>query len=253
MFKQLAFLPFVSGSEAVWMRESSSMKLGVCISISIPGHKHMDFKNQLLCGRHFPPPSSQVRKVRKRQVVSWHNPAQPWDGGKVNANPEQTRMGNKIRVGAGLSQTKPWRCWNSHLQWSVSTSPWTPGCHRQPLLHGCQCGCTQHCKSCSYEARRPLALLGVVLKCTWKTLCVSGQFPNKQPAEEPSPCCTAGTGHLCWDPLGDAGTQQMSGTVFPTGSASCLQSQMCSGCEAAESSLWNLVSRLHLTELLPLN
>lgn len=106
MFKQLSFLLFFLGSEAVWTRESSSMKLGVSISISIPGHKHVDFKNHLLCGRQFPSPSSQVRE---RQVVSWHNPGQPWHGGKVNANPEQTRMGNKIRVNAGLSQTKPHR------------------------------------------------------------------------------------------------------------------------------------------------
>lgn len=80
------------------------MKPGVCISISIPGHKCTDFKNYLLCGRQFPPPPSQVRE---RQVVSWHSPAQPRDGGKANANTEQARMGNKIRVSAGLSQTKP--------------------------------------------------------------------------------------------------------------------------------------------------
>lgn len=40
-------------------------------------------------------------------MVSWCNPAQPRYGDNVNANPEQKRMGNKIRVSTGLSQTKP--------------------------------------------------------------------------------------------------------------------------------------------------
>lgn len=158
-------------------------------------------------------------------------------------------MGNKSRVSAGLSQTKPHRMLTltSAVTW-VYITPKSRD-HRQPLLHECQCSCTSHCRSCSYKARRPLAPLGVALKCTWKTLCMSGEVPNKQPADGQCPHSTAGTGPLCWDPLGDAGTQQISGTVFPMGSASCLKNQMCSGHEA---SLWNLVSRLHLTELLPL-
>lgn len=50
-------------------------------------------------------PSTFTTSEEKTGGVMTH--AQPQDGDKVNANPEQRRMGNKIRVSAGLSQTKP--------------------------------------------------------------------------------------------------------------------------------------------------
>lgn len=96
-----SLLPLFLGSEAVWRRDSH-LQWNLVYPYPSQDRNTLSLKITSCVEGSSPPPSSQVRK---RQVVPWHHPAQPQGGDNANAKPEQTRMGNKSRVSAGLSQS----------------------------------------------------------------------------------------------------------------------------------------------------